>query len=82
MSAPVEKLMFTVHEAKTHLTQILTRVENGQPVIITRAGKPIAEIVPAAPQTVTFGLLKGELEFDPQTFDDVDEDTILMFEGR
>lgn len=82
MSAPVEKLMFNVHEAKTHLSQILTRVENGQAVTIARAGKPIAEIVPAAPQTVTFGLLKGQLEFDPQTFDDIDEEIISMFEGR
>jgi prevent-host-death family protein len=35
-----------IHEAKTKLTALLKRVEEGEHVVITRHGKPIAEIVP------------------------------------
>ncbi len=33
-----------IHEAKTHLSRLLTRVEQGEDVIIARAGKPIARL--------------------------------------
>jgi prevent-host-death family protein len=35
-----------VHQAKTQLSQLLHRVEAGEEVIIARAGKPIARLVP------------------------------------
>lgn len=35
-----------VHEAKTHFSRLLARVEQGEEVIIARAGKPIARLVP------------------------------------
>jgi prevent-host-death family protein len=36
-----------VHEAKTHLSRLLARVEAGEEVLISRAGHPIARLVPA-----------------------------------
>jgi prevent-host-death family protein len=38
-----------VHEAKTQLSKLLARVEAGEEVVIARAGKPVARLVPAAP---------------------------------
>jgi prevent-host-death family protein len=35
-----------VHEAKTHLSRLLVRVAQGEEIIIARAGKPIARLVP------------------------------------
>ncbi len=35
------------HEAKTHLSRLLAQVESGEEVVIARAGKPIAKLVPA-----------------------------------
>jgi prevent-host-death family protein len=35
-----------IHEAKTHLSKLLGRVGSGEEVIISRAGKPIAKLVP------------------------------------
>lgn len=35
-------------EAKTHLSSLLERVERGQEVLITRHGKAVARLVPAA----------------------------------
>ena len=36
-----------VHEAKTYLSRLLDQVAAGEEVIIARAGKPIARLVPA-----------------------------------
>jgi prevent-host-death family protein len=39
------------YEAKTHLPQLLERVEHGETITITRHGKPVARLVPAAAST-------------------------------
>ena len=38
-----------VHEAKTHLSRLLERVERGETVVIARAGTPIAVLSPYEP---------------------------------
>ncbi|HXV61217.1 MAG TPA: type II toxin-antitoxin system Phd/YefM family antitoxin [Vicinamibacteria bacterium] len=35
-----------VHEAKTHLSRLLARVAAGEEIIISKAGKPVARLVP------------------------------------
>jgi prevent-host-death family protein len=35
-------------EAKTHFGQLLQRVERGEEIVITRRGKEVARLVPAA----------------------------------
>ena len=35
-----------IHEAKTHFSKILDRVMNGEEVIIAKAGKPVARLLP------------------------------------
>ncbi len=37
--------MVNVHEAKTHLSKLLERVERGEEVVIARSGKPVARLV-------------------------------------
>ncbi len=34
------------YEAKTHLAQLLDRVERGERITITRHGRPVAELIP------------------------------------
>ncbi len=36
------------NEAKTHLPRLLVRVQKGETITITKHGRPIAKIVPAA----------------------------------
>jgi prevent-host-death family protein len=38
--------IFNVHEAKTHFSKLLERVMKGEEVIIAKAGKPVARILP------------------------------------
>lgn len=35
-----------IHEAKTHLSRLLSRVAAGEEVVISRAGRPVAKLVP------------------------------------
>ena len=35
-----------VHEAKTHFSKLLQRVQSGERIIIAKAGKPVAELGP------------------------------------
>jgi prevent-host-death family protein len=38
-----------IHEAKTHLSKLLARVENGEEIVIARAGRPVARLVRYTP---------------------------------
>jgi prevent-host-death family protein len=37
---------FNIHDAKTNLSRIIERVEHGEEIIISRAGNPVAKVVP------------------------------------
>jgi prevent-host-death family protein len=52
-----------IHEAKTHLSRLLARVAMGEEVIIAKAGKPVAKLVPvkAATGKFKFGSAKEKI---------------------
>ena len=56
-----------VHEAKTHFSRLLDRVERGEEVIIAKAGRPVAKLVPIRPQVDRRipGSARGRLEIEP-----------------
>ena len=37
---------FNIHDAKTNLSRIIERVEYGEEIVISRAGTPVAKVVP------------------------------------
>jgi len=51
-----------IHEAKTHFSRLVDRAENGETVIIARAGKPVAKIVPLEKPVVDTSKRLGGLE--------------------
>ena len=60
--------VFNVHEAKTHFSKLLERVMSGEEVIIAKAGKPVARLLPfvaedASPRVP--GIDKGKVIFQP-----------------
>ena len=52
-----------VHEAKTQLSQLLQRISMGEEVVIARAGKPVARLVPIAakPMRRVAGSAQGQV---------------------
>ena len=69
-----------IHEAKTHLSRLLEQVAAGERVVISKAGTPIADLVPHQAAAVTFGGLKGEVAYSDQAFG-IDPDIQRMFYG-
>ena len=68
-----------IHDAKTHLSQLLARVEDGETITIARAGKPIADLVPHVRADIVFGGLQGRIDYDDKHFDDTDSDLNALF---
>jgi prevent-host-death family protein len=69
-----EAVHFNMHDAKTHLSRIIERVERGEEVIIDRAGTPVAKIIPLVRRVdrTAVGSLAGQLDLSgdwdsPQT---------------
>jgi prevent-host-death family protein len=46
---------FNVHEAKTHFSILLDLVVEGEEILITRNGTPVAELVPARQRGLVLG---------------------------
>jgi len=63
-----------VHEAKTQLSRLLQEVEDGEEIVIARAGKPVAKLVAHEPERKPRepGWAKGRIEI-LEGFDEYDE---------
>ncbi len=73
-----------VHEAKTHFSKLLARVEKGHQVLISRAGKPVARLVPQSERqrAPVFGADRGTFVV-PEDFDaPIPDDVLASFDGR
>jgi len=75
-------LQVNIHEAKTHLSKLLARVSAGEEVIIARAGKPIARLVPITerPQKRVPGSAKGRVFISPDFDAPLPESVLEAFE--
>jgi prevent-host-death family protein len=73
-----------VHAAKSQLSRLLDPAVAGEDVIIARAGRPVARLVPIEQKDEprTLGILAGKLRV-PDDFDDaLPEDVVADFEGQ
>jgi len=57
-----------IHEANTHLSRLLEQVAAGERVVISKAGTPVADLLPHQAATVTFGGMKGEIAYSDEAF--------------
>ena len=79
-SVRVAVTLVNVHQAKTHLSQLLQDVEQGNEVVIARSGVPIARLVPwqaPAQRVAAPGAMRGQIELR----DDFDAPLDGLFEA-
>lgn len=71
-----------MHEAKTHLSRLVQRVAGGERIIIARAGKPVAMLVPYEQEKPVrrLGVFRGQVHI-ADDFDELPEDIARAFEG-
>jgi prevent-host-death family protein len=73
-----------VHEAKTHLSELLKRVEGGEEIVIARSGQPIAKLVPLRRLTEPRepGGWEGRVWIAPDFDAPLPDEILDAFEGR
>jgi prevent-host-death family protein len=73
-----------IHEAKTHFSRLVDAAASGEEIVIAKAGKPTARLVPMERVKVTrrFGGLKGKIRVADDFDAPLPEDVITAFEGR
>ena len=59
-----EAVHYNMHDAKTHLSRIIERVQHGEEIIIDRAGVPVAKVVPLVRRSnrTAIGSLTGQVD--------------------
>lgn len=73
-----------IHETKTHLSKLIERVEAGEEIIIGRAGKPVAKLVPYKGEKTPVrkpGYWKGKVRIG-KDFDALPENILAAFRGE
>ena len=71
-----------VHEAKTHLSRLLERVEKGEEIIIARGNTPVARLVPVAAAPRRPGRLKGRIHVSKDFDAPLPAELLAAFRGE
>jgi antitoxin (DNA-binding transcriptional repressor) of toxin-antitoxin stability system len=75
-------LKLNIHQAKTHLSRYLPRLEAGETILLCRRNVPIAEIRPLIAQPPRkIGLAKGLGNVPEEFFEPLPEDVLNAFES-
>lgn len=72
-----------IHQAKTNLSKLIAKVQEGNEITLAKAGKPVAKIVAYKEKKLPRkpGILKGKI-FVPDNFNDEDEEINKLFYGE
>ena len=73
-----------IHDAKTHFSRLIDQVSEGQEIVIARAGRPVARLVPYVERRPArkLGLMAGQFSV-PDDFDALGSEQIAaLFDGR
>ena len=73
-----------IHDAKTQLSRLVERASAGEEIVIARAGKPVARLMPLEPtgKPRTPGLLKGKMRISKDFDAPLPDDLLALFEGK
>ncbi len=70
-----------VHDAKTHFSKLLEQAHAGQEIILAKAGRPYARMMPLPTEAMARrpGRLKGRV--GPEFFEPLSADELAAWEG-
>jgi prevent-host-death family protein len=73
-----------IHQAKTHFSRLIERVRLGEEIIIAKACKPVARLVPEARpgERRELGTAKGQIWISENFDDPLPDDLLDLFEGK
>lgn len=73
------------YEAKTRLSELVDQAHGGDTVIIAKAGRPMAKLVPLdgpIKRKIQYGLLKGKFEIPPDFDAPLPDEELALWEGK
>jgi prevent-host-death family protein len=72
----------SIAEAKSRLPELIRAVEHGESVVITRKGKPVAQLapVPSERRQIRFGTMRGRIRLKPGWDKPINHDQFLAGE--
>ena len=74
-------LIVNVHDAKTNFSRLLEQAHAGQEIVLAKAGKPYARLMPLAPDSGGLpGRLAGRVE--AAFFESLPDDELKSWEGK
>jgi len=75
--------VINVQEAKTHLSRLIDAAAAGECILLAKYGKPLAKLVPYAPEREErlLGGFEDRIRIS-ESFDDEDPEILQLFEGR
>ena len=73
-----------IYAAKTHLSRLIDQVNAGEEIVITRNGRPVARLLPAAEARPKrrLGTLKDEVWISDDFDEPLPDDLLDLFEGK
>ena len=77
-------LTYNIHEAKTHFSKLIEHTQNGEEILIAKAGKPVAILKPISDEKPRYvlGVLKGQIRLGTAFNDPLPEEILDGFEGN
>jgi len=76
-------MQVNIHDAKTRLSQLLSRAEGGEETIIARAVRPVARLIAIREKTVLriAGTAKGKVRMESDFDEPLPESILREYEG-
>ncbi len=76
--------MVNIHQAKTNFSKLVDAVMQGEEIIIAKAGKPAAKLVPIISTKTKRkpGALKGKIRIAADFDETLPDDMLDQFEGK
>ena len=73
--------IISIHAAKTHLSRLIARVEDGEVITIARGKTPVAKLVPIVRRGKReFGAMRGKFSVGPEFFEPLPDDELELWE--
>ena len=73
-----------IHQAKTQFSRLVERVASGEEIIIAKSGKPVARLVPYAPNRAVRrpGAMRGKIRIKKNFDEPLPKEILASFEGK
>jgi prevent-host-death family protein len=73
-----------IHQAKTQLSRLVELAASGEEIIIAKAGKPVARLVPYTPKGAARrpGTMRGRIRIKKNFDEPLPKDLLASFEGK